>query len=40
LPTSLSLDFLNSIATPVDRLDSGGGLGAWLAQANLFLRTR
>jgi predicted RNA-binding Zn ribbon-like protein len=36
---SLGLDFLNSIATPVDQavdwLDSGGGLVAWLAQANL-----
>ena len=36
---SLGLDFLNSIATPVDEpidwLDSGDGLGAWLAQANL-----
>lgn len=36
---SLGLDFLNSIATPVDTpvdwLDSGDGLGAWLAQANL-----
>jgi predicted RNA-binding Zn ribbon-like protein len=36
---SLGLDFLNSIATPVDApvdwLDSGGGLVAWLAQANL-----
>jgi predicted RNA-binding Zn ribbon-like protein len=36
---SLGLDFLNSIATPVDTpvewLDSGEGLVAWLAQANL-----
>jgi predicted RNA-binding Zn ribbon-like protein len=36
---SLGLDFLNSIATPVDApvdwLDSGAGLVAWLAQANL-----
>jgi predicted RNA-binding Zn ribbon-like protein len=36
---SLGLDFLNSIATPVDQpidwLDSGAGLGAWLAQAEL-----
>jgi predicted RNA-binding Zn ribbon-like protein len=36
---SLGLDFLNSIATPVDQpvdwLDSGDGLVAWLAQANL-----
>ncbi len=36
---SLGLDFLNSIATPVDQpidwLDSGAGLVAWLAQANL-----
>ena len=36
---SLGLDFLNSVATPVDRLidwlDSGEGLVAWLAQANL-----
>jgi predicted RNA-binding Zn ribbon-like protein len=36
---SLGLDFLNSIATPVDQqvdwLDSGAGLIAWLAQANL-----
>ena len=36
---SLGLDFLNSIATPldapVDWLDSGDGLVAWLAQANL-----
>jgi predicted RNA-binding Zn ribbon-like protein len=36
---SLGLDFLNSIATPVDTpvdwLDSGDGLVAWLAQANL-----
>jgi predicted RNA-binding Zn ribbon-like protein len=36
---SLGLDFLNSIATPVDRpidwLDSGAGLVAWLAQAEL-----
>ena len=35
----LGLDFLNSIATPVDQpvdwLDSGDGLVAWLAQANL-----
>ena len=35
----LGLDFLNSIATPVDApvdwLDSGAGLVAWLAQANL-----
>ena len=36
---SAGLDFLNSIATPVDQpvdwLDSGAGLVAWLAQANL-----
>ena len=36
---SLGLDFLNSIATPVDRpidwLDSGDGLLRWLAQAKL-----
>jgi predicted RNA-binding Zn ribbon-like protein len=36
---SLGLDFLNSIATPVDApvdwLDSGAGLVAWLAQAHL-----
>jgi predicted RNA-binding Zn ribbon-like protein len=36
---SPGLDFLNSIATPVDApvdwLDSGDGLVAWLAQANL-----
>ena len=36
---SSGLDFLNSIATPVDApvdwLDSGDGLVAWLAQANL-----
>jgi predicted RNA-binding Zn ribbon-like protein len=32
---SAGLDFLNSIATPVDWLDSGDGLVAWLAQANL-----
>jgi predicted RNA-binding Zn ribbon-like protein len=36
---SLGLDFLNSIATPVDApvdwLDSGDGLVAWLAQAKL-----
>jgi predicted RNA-binding Zn ribbon-like protein len=36
---SLGLDFLNSIATPVDRpidwLDSGDGLLKWLAQAKL-----
>jgi predicted RNA-binding Zn ribbon-like protein len=36
---SLGLDFLNSIATPVDQpidwLDSGAGLVAWLAQAEL-----
>jgi predicted RNA-binding Zn ribbon-like protein len=36
---SLGLDFLNSIATPVDAtidwLDSGEGLVAWVAQANL-----
>jgi len=36
---SLGLDFLNSIATPVDApvdwLDSGDGLVAWLTQANL-----
>jgi predicted RNA-binding Zn ribbon-like protein len=36
---SLGLDFLNSIATPVDApvdwLDSGDGLVAWLARANL-----
>jgi predicted RNA-binding Zn ribbon-like protein len=36
---SLGLDFLNSIATPVDQpidwLDSGDGFVGWLAQANL-----
>jgi predicted RNA-binding Zn ribbon-like protein len=36
---SLGLDFLNSVATPVDApvdwLDSGDGLVAWLAQADL-----
>jgi len=36
---SLGLDFLNSVATPVDApvdwLDSGDGLVAWLAQAEL-----
>jgi predicted RNA-binding Zn ribbon-like protein len=36
---SLGLDFLNSIATPVDQpvdwLDGGDGLVAWLAHANL-----
>jgi predicted RNA-binding Zn ribbon-like protein len=36
---SLGLDFLNSIATPVDTpvdwLDSGDGLSRWLAQAKL-----
>jgi predicted RNA-binding Zn ribbon-like protein len=36
---SLGLDFLNSIATPVDQpvdwLDSGDGLVTWLAQAKL-----
>ena len=36
---SLGLDFLNSIATPVDQpidwLDSGDGFVAWLAQADL-----
>src|SRR6202453_2877000 len=36
---SLGLDFLNSIATPVDTpvdwLDSGNGLLRWLAQAKL-----
>ena len=36
---SPGLDFLNSIATPVDRpvdwLDSGEGLAVWLAEANL-----
>jgi predicted RNA-binding Zn ribbon-like protein len=36
---SLGLDFLNSVATPVDApidwLDSGEGLVAWLAQADL-----
>jgi predicted RNA-binding Zn ribbon-like protein len=36
---SLGLDFLNSLATPVDQpidwLDSGVGLVAWLAQADL-----
>jgi predicted RNA-binding Zn ribbon-like protein len=36
---SLGLDFLNSIATPVDQpidwLDSGDGFVAWLAQAGL-----
>jgi predicted RNA-binding Zn ribbon-like protein len=39
LAGSLGLDFLNSIATPVDTpidwLDSGDGLLAWLAQAKL-----
>ncbi len=39
IANSLGLDFLNSIATPVDApvdwLDSGAGLVAWLAQANL-----
>ena len=39
---SPGLDFLNSIATPVDApvdwLDSGDGLVAWLAQANLVPR--
>ena len=37
IANSLGLDFLNSIATPVDQpidwLDSGDGLVAWLAQA-------
>jgi predicted RNA-binding Zn ribbon-like protein len=36
---SLGLDFLNSVATPVDKpvdwLDSGDGLVSWLAQAKL-----
>ena len=36
---SLGLDFLNSVATPVDRpvdwLDDGEGLAQWLAQAGL-----
>ncbi len=36
---SLGLDFLNSVATPIDTsidwLDSGGGLVKWLAQAGL-----
>jgi len=36
---SLGLDFLNSVATPVDTpvdwLDSGDGLLRWLAQAKL-----
>ena len=36
---SLGLDFLNSIATPVDQpvdwLNGGDGLVVWLAQANL-----
>jgi predicted RNA-binding Zn ribbon-like protein len=36
---SLGLDFLNSVATPVDKpvdwLDSGDGLLSWLAQARL-----
>ena len=36
---SLGLDFLNSVATPVDVpidwLDDGAGLLAWLAQAQL-----
>jgi len=36
---SLGLDFLNSVATPVDKpmdwLDSGDGLLSWLAQAKL-----
>ncbi len=40
---SLGLDFLNSIATPVetpmDWLDSGAGLLAWLAQAQLVPHT-
>ena len=39
LAGSLGLDFLNSIATPVDKpidwLDSGDGLLKWLAQAKL-----
>ena len=39
IANSPGLDFLNSIATPVDApvdwLDSGDGLVAWLAQANL-----
>jgi predicted RNA-binding Zn ribbon-like protein len=38
---SLGLDFLNSLATPVDQpidwLDNGVGLVAWLAQADLVL---
>ena len=38
-PTCSGLDFLNSIATPVDTpvdwLDSGDGLLHWLAQAKL-----
>jgi predicted RNA-binding Zn ribbon-like protein len=36
---SLGLDFLNSVATPIDKLvdwlDSGDGLLSWLAQARL-----
>ena len=39
IANSLGLDFLNSVATPVDApvdwLDSGDGLVAWLAQADL-----
>jgi predicted RNA-binding Zn ribbon-like protein len=39
IANSLGLDFLNSIATPVDKpidwLDSGDGLVKWLAQAKL-----
>ena len=39
IANSLGLDFLNSIATPVDTpidwLDSGDGLLKWLAQAKL-----
>ena len=39
IANSLGLDFLNSIATPVDQpidwLDSGAGLVAWMAQAEL-----
>ena len=39
IANSLGLDFLNSVATPVDAaidwLDSGDGLVAWLAQAEL-----
>ena len=39
IANSLGLDFLNSVATPVDTpvdwLDSGEGLVAWLAQAGL-----